>query len=301
MWSVCVTTCRAFCKTTWYSILNRSHASSTPHLHKPIRYRLAVPHGRRVTLLVCMLNLAPLAFGQTAVENATVTDEEFSLPLEKTTATLVDEAMAALGSPRFEDRHRATRRLIDFGAPAFAKLRAKYAETDDLEIRSRIETIVQAAYLDYHVYSNFGFLGIRNSNFSPGPDDFPQIPVGHSGIAIESVTVNSGAAHAGLMAQDVIIALDGAPIPGAGRKAFENFSAWIRERRPGATVSLTVMRDKEQLELQATLTRPPPDRETAGGVGVNKLEEMTKAAKANFKVWWVRYFRSNPSRTEGND
>lgn len=218
-----------------------------------------------------------------------ITGDEFLLPVDETTEPTIDQMIQLLGSPRYPEREQATKSLLEIGAPALGKLRNAYLSTDDFETRSRIESIVQTAYMDFHVFSNFGFLGISRDPHTPGPDEDPRILPGHCGIKIQQVLKNTGAEQAGMEVEDVVIALDGELIPGIGPRAFEAFSAGIRERRPGTRVTLTVLRGTVELKIEAVLTRPTPDR-TLGG-GVQMLREKTERAKARFAVWWVKFFR----------
>jgi len=220
-----------------------------------------------------------------------ITDEEFHIPVDEATAARIEQSVAMLGAPNFKAREEAEKALVDIGGPALAKLREAYLTTDDFEVRARIEAIVRIIYLDFHVFSNFGFLGIqRDDGHTPGPEDDPRIQPGHCGIRVQQVIAETGAKQAGVLPEDIIIGIDGTPIPGAGRRAFDGFSASIRERRPGARVVLTILRDGEELTLEAVLTRPPPDRRDGGGVMM--LRERIERAKARFVTWWFKYFRS---------
>jgi len=230
-----------------------------------------------------------------------VADDEFRLPVDAATAGRVDRAIDKLGSPSFAERQQASAALVAIGAPAFTKLRAAYQAGGDFEVCSRIEAIVETVYLDYHVFSNFGFLGIRRDQHTPGPED-PEsnglIQPGHCGILIELVTPDTGADRAGLRKGDIIVAVDGRPIPGAGARAFDTFSAEIRSRKPGGKLQLTILRDGGALDVEVTLTRPPPDR-----TDIHKLREEIKSAKDRFPAWWALRFRgsSQPEEGEGSD
>ena len=50
-----------------------------------------------------------------------------------------DQLIPKLGSPSYQEREEATAGLIEIGAPAFAKLRAAYHATANLEVLLRIE------------------------------------------------------------------------------------------------------------------------------------------------------------------
>jgi putative serine protease PepD len=69
-----------------------------------------------------------------------------------------------------------------------------------------------------------------------------------NGAGIASVSGGSAADEAGLEEGDVVVKVDDRPVTDAS-----SLVATIRGHRPGDTVTLTVARDGEQLEVQATL------------------------------------------------
>ncbi len=224
-----------------------------------------------------------------ALKNAPIDDAEFRIPLEPDEASALEKLVPFLGSPDYQQREEASKGLVEIGAPVFARLREVYRQSSDFETRARIERIVRDAYLDHHLYRNFGFLGISRNMYTPGADDDPRIPRGHFGLKVDNVTKNSGAERAGIQQNDVIIALDGEPLQGVGQKTFELFSAEIRSRGPGGKVMLGILRGPQELTVEATLTRPPIN--SADGRNTQKLTEATGHARDRFEVWWRRYFR----------
>ncbi|GAB7193603.1 trypsin-like peptidase domain-containing protein [Kineococcus sp. NUM-3379] len=77
---------------------------------------------------------------------------------------------------------------------------------------------------------------------------------GRSGALVAEVTAGTPAAEAGLRAQDVITAVDGDGITGG-----ESLIATIRERAVGSKVTLTVVRDGREQDVEATLQARPQD------------------------------------------
>lgn len=71
---------------------------------------------------------------------------------------------------------------------------------------------------------------------------------GQAGAVIETVSADSGAESAGVLSGDVIIALGGVPVYGGA-----DLQAQVRAHQPGETVEVLVIRDGEELRLQATL------------------------------------------------
>jgi putative serine protease PepD len=77
---------------------------------------------------------------------------------------------------------------------------------------------------------------------------------GGAGALVTSVEAQSPAAEAGVQAGDVVVSADGAAVSGDG-----DLVGRIRDKRPGDTLVLGVLRDGEPLELTATLVARPAD------------------------------------------
>jgi S1-C subfamily serine protease len=71
---------------------------------------------------------------------------------------------------------------------------------------------------------------------------------GQAGAVIDSVSADSGAEAAGVQSGDIVIALDGVPVYGGA-----DLQAQVRSHQPGETVEVLVIRDGEEIRLQATL------------------------------------------------
>lgn len=82
-----------------------------------------------------------------------------------------------------------------------------------------------------------------NEQFGLGVDE---------GALVQSVSEGSPAARAGLREGDVIVEFDGEPI-----RTVEDLFAAIRQRDPGQTVELTIVRDGKRQTLEVTLGRLP--------------------------------------------
>ena len=70
------------------------------------------------------------------------------------------------------------------------------------------------------------------------------------GAFVRSIVPDSGAAESGVVAGDVITAVNGTPTPDSA-----SVGVVVRELEPGDTITLTVRRGDETLELEATLGR----------------------------------------------
>ncbi len=71
---------------------------------------------------------------------------------------------------------------------------------------------------------------------------------GQAGAVIDSVSADSGAEQAGIQSGDIIIGLGGVPVHGGA-----DLQAQVRAHQPGETVEVLVIRNGEELKLQATL------------------------------------------------
>lgn len=80
-----------------------------------------------------------------------------------------------------------------------------------------------------------------------------------SGAVVSEVLEGSPAEKAGLKARDILLALDGAPLPELkpDRVVVSHIEREIERRRPGETLKLTVLRGTEKRELSAVLGEEP--------------------------------------------
>lgn len=81
----------------------------------------------------------------------------------------------------------------------------------------------------------------------------------HSGAVVSEVLEGSPAEKAGLEDRDIILALDGEPLPllKPDRVIVSHIKREIDRRQPGDTMRLGVLRGSERLELQAVLAEEP--------------------------------------------
>jgi serine protease Do len=82
---------------------------------------------------------------------------------------------------------------------------------------------------------------------------------GQSGAVVSEVLEGSPAEKAGLKARDIILALDGKPLPELkpDRVVVSYIEREIERRMPGDTFALTVLRGREKLELKPILGEEP--------------------------------------------
>ncbi len=254
----------------------------------------------RAFLILAFLGLpVAAALGQSAVRwtppPGARADLEQALaePVDEQLAGQISSTLALLGSPSFKEREAATTRLIEIGPKAFSRLRAAYGDSDELEVRLRIETLVREAYFRFHVYERNGFLGISQARIPVMQDDDERIAPGNVGIKVRNVIRDTAAERAELKEGDVIIALDGEPLTMSGVQATVVFGESIRVRRPGARLTLTILRGRNDLEVEVTLGSRPKAYYRSQGL----VSQMLHHFQRQFGVFWVKHFR-RPAEVE---
>jgi serine protease Do len=82
---------------------------------------------------------------------------------------------------------------------------------------------------------------------------------GQSAVVVSEVLEGSPAEKAGLKARDIVLALDGKPLPALkpDRVVVSYIEREIERRKPGDTFPLTVLRGTERLEIKAMLGEEP--------------------------------------------
>ena len=245
---------------------------------------------------------AVAAFGQASIrwtpppDAESALDELLMLPVDKRLAIEIGEMIDQLGSPSYKKREAATSRLIEIGAPAFARLRTFYRKSDELEVRLRIEQIVHEAYLGNHVFNQNAFLGIQQRGIPVLPDDDDRIEAGHVGIKVARIIPDTAAEKIGLKKNDVIIALDGEPIRATGSRVTITFGESIRVRRPGTPMTLSVLRGNSGFDIEVILGSRP--REFYRGQG--PVSEMLDYYSSRFGAFWIKHFRHSPKQESGD-
>ncbi len=243
------------------------------------------------------------AFGQAPAvwtppsDTESTLDEMLGLPVDEQLATEINEMIGQLGSPSYKEREAAESRLIEIGPAAFARLRTTYRQSDELEVRLRIEAIVHESYLRHHVYDQNAFLGISQSPIPVVHDDDRRIQEGHVGIKVARIIEGTAAERVELKKGDVIIALDGEPIAATGMRVTVVFGESIRVRRPGVRMTLSVLRGPSELNIEVILGSRPRRYYLNQGL----VSEMLDHFHQQFGVFWIKHFRRAPKQESGDD
>lgn len=91
------------------------------------------------------------------------------------------------------------------------------------------------------------FLGVGPTDLTPQMAQRFGIDL-ESGVLVQSVSNGSGAEKAGIQPGDVIVELDGTPI-----SIVEDLLTELRKKPPGTTVELTIVRNGQRKQIEATL------------------------------------------------
>lgn len=217
-----------------------------------------------------------------------VTDEELHLPLDEADARRIDILLVELGSSEYARRQSARHEIVRIGAPALAKLRDAYRTSADLDVRLSFEDIIRNVFLNHHLLDANGFLGITQGRSTVTSADDPLVPRGGVGIVVDWVLPNTAAEQFGLRAGDMIIRLDGEPIP-ARRRRFRqgDFGESIRRRGHGTLVLLTIVRGRDTTEVEVELGRRPESLYR----GQRGFRSDIMEVRERFAIWWDKFVR----------
>jgi C-terminal processing protease CtpA/Prc len=200
-------------------------------------------------------------------------------------APTIPSAIERLGAETFADRESAQRALLDTAQkqadPVLKACAAAYRQTQDPEVRHRLKAVMQHVVETIVFRAPRGFLGIQMNHFQLQEFGNNQVLVINNPaipspfIRVSSVIENTGAAKAGLQANDMIVAVDG--------KTWERqnsawFTAYIQSKSPGTQVNLTFLRDGKTNQVAAVLGETPEaDREAM---------LAPERARPFFDHWW---------------
>ena len=231
-------------------------------------------------------------------EEEALLDEIFGQPVTNEFAEEVRGVISSLGVPSFKKREEATQRLTDLGPQAFLVLRDAYYSTDELEVRLRLENIFREGYLQHFVFGRNAFLGIQQGRQPRTHETDPRITAGFVGIVIGKIIEGTAAEAAGLQKDDVLIELDGEPIPDHSTQSNLSFGESIRVRGPGARVRLTLLRGTIDLTKDVVL-RSRPRKYYRGRQGV--VSQMLGFYGRTFDMFWEKHIKAPDPASTGDE
>ncbi len=160
--------------------------------------------------------------------------------------------IARLADPSFAAREQASGEILARGRKQPQEIEKAladaYRHSADPEIRFRSKSILMT-----HFMESIGYLGVayqRSDLFNPGGEKPP-------GVALSLIQEGFPAKLAGLLAGDVILAIDHKPLDPANPDL--DFASRIQVLGAGRSAMLSVSRGGEKLEVKVTLVaRPVP-------------------------------------------
>jgi len=207
-------------------------------------------------------------------------------------------ALGSLASEEYKDRVQAQRDLVAWGLEkpdeAVGRLLQEHDATTDPEVKLRLREALKEVVISEHQRKDGqGYVGIQMGELNvaiPGGNDQ------RAGVVITWVHPDTPAKKAGLLAQDIVVALNDLKWP-AGVGARESFANEIRRHKPGDKVSLEVLRGAELKKIELTLEARPMGLDQAvapllmfpGGPADDPVEDLKllekKAKDAFFERW----------------
>ncbi len=113
------------------------------------------------------------------------------------------------------------------------------------------QAIVSSDQLIEQGFVRYPLLGITGTDVTPQVAERLGL-TNRRGAVVDSVQSGSGAAEGGMRTGDVIVAVDGIPLRSMG-----DLVAEVRRRAPGMTVVFDVLRDGQELRIEAVLGERP--------------------------------------------
>lgn len=207
---------------------------------------------------------------------------QINLGFEDADEAVVTELAQRLGHHDYQQRAAGAKELAEMGPACFRVLSNVFAESTDYEVRLSIQKIVRDQYLWETVFKHNGFLGIQfNSTGFPVP--VRNVPKPVLSVPVTAVVPGLPAEKAGLMAGDLIVAVDGVYLTNDEDRP--DFPELITSKGAGTPIRFTVMRGQLELELEATLAARP-----VRNYDQPEMAEQLRSQLQAFSLWWNEHF-----------
>jgi serine protease Do len=105
-----------------------------------------------------------------------------------------------------------------------------------------------------------GYLGVAVSDLTPELAQGFRVPEGTKGAVLQNVVPNGPGAKAGLLAGDIVVALNGKPVETPAQ-----LTRGVSSVKPGEKAKLTVLRDGKKQDVTVTVARRPDEEALARG------------------------------------
>lgn len=192
------------------------------------------------------------------------------------------EVELGLKAEAFEARQAAEQKLIEWanegeGEERINLLVVRCIDTKEPEERFRLEKILFHLKRDTLVQQGEGFVGISMNTRIPET----------RGVIVTEVIADTPAERVGLLAQDLILEIDGESI--AGGVPSENLMAIVKGKPPGTKIKLTIERGEELLKLDVPLMNRAALREKNPWDPLSAevdLEEAERLLRSDFRRWF---------------
>jgi hypothetical protein len=198
-----------------------------------------------------------------------------------------------LASPRFSVREQATQTLCQLREADLPLLIRAYDEEKRYEPKRRIRYVIEYVFHRDQIVGRDGFMGVEVVSQVLADLSDPISGRITRGVVVRKVKPGFAAERAGLKDGDIIIALDGEPVP--DDPTTNSFVHRVGSHLPGTMLSLRVLRagqtrtarltlgqDQTKLLLGARLT-PVAAEVGAQGMLVAGVEEDSPAARAGLR------------------
>ncbi|NIA20483.1 MAG: hypothetical protein GWP05_00620 [Anaerolineaceae bacterium] len=192
----------------------------------------------------------------------------------------VASLVADLGDRQWATRRDAEAELTAMGHGVLAALDPLLASADDPEVLRRLERIYRELVPaeEYAGQSDLaGFLGVEIQHVPPEEDS--RLNGRENGLLVKRIVENSAARKAGLLADDLIVVLDGEKL--LGDFSLGNFRMRVERIGAGGELAIGLYRGEEFKELKAVLT--PSSQRPGADPKVSKYR-------------WTRYWRNHLSK-----
>ncbi len=207
----------------------------------------------------------------------------------------VQKSIRELGGPDYalrEAAHRALRNLTDDDLTLLGKY---YRETDDFEVRLRIEEICVQAFFIRNLPDVSAFLGISAEPVSAATNS--RVEQGMTGFKVNHVVQGSSADVIGMQPGDCIIAIDGESfMEGVD---FTLLSYRLRSRRAGVLTRLDFYRGYELKSVRFPIgadTRNSASQQFRPVGSPDEGIEAYQRAIKSFPIWWRTHFEPQGRR-----
>jgi len=148
--------------------------------------------------------------------------------------------VSRLGHPRFSVRQETTRQLCMLDPRHLPDLARCYRANTSYEAKRRLRFVVESIFYRSQITGREGFLGIQIARPLDTSVTDPATGRRTRGVVVFAALEGLPAGLAGLRANDVIISLDGRPLPDEpSSKSFQNA---IASRQPGSVIHLRILR-----------------------------------------------------------